>query len=154
MMVLNNKELHELVKNISETVFGKEFKHLAYFNARLRTTGGRYMLRSHHIEINPLAFQLHGRDELEGIIRHELCHYHLHIEGKGYKHRDLDFRELMKQTNAPRFCASLGVAKRKVSKIQHTYGCKICGQLYRRKIRLNTQKYRCGKCSGALLKVE
>lgn len=154
MMVLNNQELHELVKNISETIFGKEFKHLAYFNARLRTTGGRYMLRSHHIEINPLAFQLHGRDELEGIIRHELCHYHLHIEGKGYKHRDLDFRELMKQTNAPRFCASLGVAKRRANKIQHTYGCKTCGQLYRRKIRLNTQKYRCGKCSGALLKVE
>lgn len=154
MMVLNDKELHELVKNISEKVFGKEFKHLAYFNARLRTTGGRYMLRSHHIEINPLAFQLHGRDELEGIIRHELCHYHLHIEGKGYKHRDLDFRELMKQTNAPRFCASLGVVKRRGNKIQHTYGCKTCGQLYRRKIRLNTQKYRCGKCSGALLKVE
>ncbi|MET0787240.1 MAG: SprT family protein [Paenisporosarcina sp.] len=150
---MNNEELHELVLNISETVFGKRFNHLAYFNRRLRTTGGRYLLRSHNIEINPLALELHGINELEGIIRHELCHYHLHIEGKGYKHRDMDFKKLMTQTNAPRFCASLGVAKRRVNKIQYTYGCKICGQLYRRKIRLNTRNYRCGKCSGTLMKV-
>ena len=27
-------------------------------------------------------------EELIGIIKHELCHYHLHLEGKGYQHRD------------------------------------------------------------------
>ena len=36
-------------------------------------------------------------EELIGIIKHELCHYHLHLEGKGYQHRDKDFKELLKK---------------------------------------------------------
>lgn len=151
---MTNEELHSLVRQISETVFDKEFRHQAYFNGRLKTTGGRYLLRTHNIEINPKALQLHGIEELEGIIRHELCHYHLHIEGKGYKHRDKDFRNLMKETNSPRFCANLGVVKRNKNNKMYIYGCISCGQLYRRKIRLNTSKYRCGKCSGGLKIVE
>lgn len=154
MIEMTNEELHSLVRKISETVFGKAFLHQAYFNGRLKTTGGRYMLMTHHIEINPKALQLHGIEEVEGIIRHELCHYHLHIEGKGYKHRDKDFRNLMKETNSPRFCANLGVVKRKKNNKMYIYGCISCGQLYRRKIRLNTNKYRCGKCSGGLKIVE
>lgn len=151
---MTNEELHKLVCKISETIFGKLFHHQAYFNGRLKTTGGRYLLRSHNIEINPKALELHGIDEVEGIIRHELCHYHLHIEGKGFKHRDKDFINLMIETNAPRFCANLGAVKRKRNTKSHVYGCILCGQLYRRKIRLNTSKYRCGKCSGGLKKVE
>jgi len=151
---MTNEELHSLVRKISETVFGKAFLHQAYFNGRLKTTGGRYLLNTHHIEINPKALQLHGVEEVEGIIRHELCHYHLHIEGKGFKHRDKDFRNLMKETNSPRFCANLGVVKRKKYNKLYIYGCISCGQLYRRKIRLNTSKYRCGKCSGGLKIVE
>ena len=151
---MTNEQLQQLVNAISETVFHKPFKHEAYFNSRLKTTGGRYMLKTHHIQINPKALELHGTDELEGIIRHELCHYHLHIEGKGYKHRDKDFRELLKQTKSPRFCANLGSGNHMRKQIMHVYGCINCGLLYRRKIRLNTNKYRCGKCSGHLRKVE
>ena len=151
---MTNEELHQLVVSISENVFNKPFKHEAYFNSRLKTTGGRYMLQSHHIQINPKSYELYGLEELEGIIRHELCHYHLHIEGKGYKHRDKDFKDLLKVTKSPRFCTNLGAVKRKKRVEQHVYGCISCGLLYRRKIRLNTNKYRCGKCSGRLLKVE
>jgi SprT-like protein len=151
---MTNEELHNLVCKISETVFGKAFHHQAYFNGRLKTTGGRYLLRTNHIEINPKALEIHGIEELEGIIRHELCHYHLHIEGKGFKHRDLDFKKLMKETNAPRFCANLRVIKKNVNLKFHVYGCISCGQVYRRKIRLNTSNYRCSRCSGALTKVE
>lgn len=151
---MTNEELHLLVIKISENVFNKPFLHEAYFNSRLKTTGGRYMLQTHHIQLNPKSLELYGEEELEGIIRHELCHYHLHIEGKGYKHRDRDFKYLLKMTNSPRFCANLGSAKRKSGVIQHVYGCISCGLLYRRKIRLNTAKYRCGKCSGQLSKVQ
>lgn len=151
---MTNEELHQLVMNISLDVFHKPFMHEAYFNKRLKTTGGRYMLQTHHIQINPISLELHGLEELEGIIRHELCHYHLHIEGKGYKHRDKDFKDLLKMTNSPRFCANLVSTKRTSRRILHVYGCVSCGLLYRRKIRLNTNKYRCGKCSGLLMKVE
>lgn len=154
MDCMTNGELQQLIMKISENVFNKPFVHEAYFNARLITTGGRYMLQTHHIQINPKSLECYGTEELEGIIRHELCHYHLHIEGKGYKHRDKDFKELLKMTNSPRFCANLESVKRKSRRIQHVYGCISCGQLYRRKIRMNTTKYRCGKCSGRLTKLE
>ena len=47
-------------------------------------------------EINPLVVEVYGMEELIGVIKHELCHYHLHIEGKGYRHRDADFKNLLK----------------------------------------------------------
>ena len=85
--MMTDQELHNLVVKISTEQFNKPFKHRAFFNSRLVTTGGRYMLRSHNIEINKKYFEQLGMQELIGIIKHELCHYHLHIEGKGYKHR-------------------------------------------------------------------
>ncbi|HWI50058.1 MAG TPA: SprT family protein [Rummeliibacillus sp.] len=143
-------DLQQLVSSISEQVFRKTFLHQAYFNKRLRTTGGRYLLQSHNIEINPKAFEQYGLEEIEGIIRHELCHYHLHIEGKGYQHRDADFRMLLKKTNAPRFCSNLDQGKRRSISKRYTYVCVKCGTNYHRKIRMNTARYSCSKCLGRL----
>lgn len=150
---MTDEKLTELVGNISEQVFSRKFQHKAFFNNRLRTTGGRYMLRTHHIEVNPLVLEKHGMEELIGVIKHELCHYHLHIEGKGYKHRDADFRELLKRTNSPRFCSQLVERNERAQSKNYTYQCVKCSLLYKRKIRLNTLKYRCGKCLGDLVLV-
>ncbi|MDK2599449.1 SprT family protein [Bacillus stercoris] len=80
---MDNIELQKLTEDISETYFKKPFRHQALFNDRLKTTGGRYLLTSHNIELNRKYLIEHGREELIGIIKHELCHYHLHLEGKG-----------------------------------------------------------------------
>ena len=152
VMKLNNEELQQLVIRMSLERFHKPFMHRAYFNSRLRTTGGRYLLQSHHIEINPKAFEIYGIKEIEGIILHELCHYHLHIEGKGYQHRDKDFRDLLKKVNAPRFCSVLQqpVSRSKKQRPDYIYACIKCHQIYVRKIRLNVKKYCCSKCLGQL----
>lgn len=147
---MTNNELTELIKEISNIVFQKPFLHEGSFNARLRTTGGRYLLRSHNIEINPKSYETFGFAELEGIIKHELCHYHLHIEGKGYKHRDADFRELLQQTGAPRFCSTIQRPKAARSSKRYVYECISCNANYVRKIRMNVERYRCGRCSGKL----
>jgi SprT-like protein len=146
---MTDEELHALVKIISDDVFQKPFLHQAEHNPRLRTTGGRYMLADHTIEINPLVFKVHGMDELVGVIKHELCHYHLHIEGKGYKHRDEDFRKLLSETSSPRFCKPLA-ANNKKSTSFYIYECESCKLKYKRKRRVNVLKYRCGKCAGAI----
>lgn len=146
---MTNEQLQALTEEISETYFLKPFKHRAFFNPRLRTTGGRYMLGTHNIEINRKYYEEHGMDELEGIIKHELCHYHLHIEGKGYKHRDEDFRRLMKEVGAPRHCTPLVIEKKRAA-IKRIYVCTQCGQHYERQRRVNTNRYFCGKCRGKL----
>lgn len=141
---MTDHELQELVIKISREVFQRPFRHQAYFNRRLRTTGGRYMLISHHIEINPKQLAVHGEEAVIGIIKHELCNYHLHLEGKGYRHRDRDFRKLCAETGAPRYCAPVTDAH------YLTYRCAQCTMLYQRKRRVNTEKYGCGKCRGKL----
>lgn len=150
---MHDIELQRLVEEISIKSFKKPFQHQAYFNPRLRSTGGRYLLDTHRIEINRKYLEQLGLNELYGIIKHELCHYHLHIEGKGHKHGDRDFKQLMKDVNAPRFCSPLPErVKRKASTKVIIYFCKDCSQVYKRKRSINTQKYVCGKCRGRLIK--
>ncbi|MBS4202317.1 SprT family protein [Bacillus sp. FJAT-49732] len=148
---MTNEELQSLTEEISVSLFHKVFKHSAYFNPRLRTTGGRYMLSTHNIEINRHYYEEHGFDELVGIIKHELCHYHLHIEGKGFKHRDKDFRELMKMVGAPRHCTPLKESIKRNNPLKvYFYKCTNCGQGYQRQRKVNTNRYVCGKCGGKL----
>jgi len=108
------------------------------------------MLADHSIEINPIVFKKYGMEELIGVIKHELCHYHLHIEGKGYKHRDADFKNLLTMTSSPRFCKPLGERNKK-NISAHLYICTNCDLRYARKRRMNVEKYRCGKCGGAII---
>ncbi|MBN6888570.1 SprT-like protein [Cytobacillus horneckiae] len=148
---MRDKELQWLVEEVSLKYFDKPFRHQAFFNSRLKTTGGRYMLSDHRIEINRAYLEQLGMDELIGIIKHELCHYHLHIEGKGYQHRDKDFKDLMIKVDAPRFCSALPQQQKRKSNKTIFYQCVNCHQVYRRKRRMDTKKYVCGKCRGKLL---
>lgn len=147
--MMDNEQLQELVEAISLEFFQKVFRHKATFNKRLRTTGGRYMLASHNIDINPKYYEEHGLDEMIGIIKHELCHYHLHIEGRGYKHGDREFKELLTKVGAPRFCTPL-YSKETKPRVTLVYKCKECGQLYYRKRKVDTTRMVCGKCAGKI----
>ncbi|MEG9298560.1 SprT family protein [Mangrovibacillus sp. Mu-81] len=146
---MTNYELQTLVEEISLQYFHKPFRHRAYFNPRLRTTGGRYMLGSHNIDLNRKYLEEHGTAELVGIIKHELCHYHLHIEGRGYKHRDPDFRNLLQKVDAPRHCSALTTTNRNQRNL--IYSCSKCNLTFKRKRRINTSKYVCGRCKGKLV---
>ncbi len=151
MDVMSNEELQAWVERISEESFGLPFRHRATFNRRLSTTGGRYFMKSHHIEINPHQLEANGREEVEKIIKHELCHYHLHLTGRGYKHRDPDFKMLMQQVGGSRYCQSLPSAReRKVQPYRYQLVCRQCGMVYLRKRKVDPRRYRCGKCAGNL----
>ncbi|MCM3571163.1 SprT family protein [Neobacillus mesonae] len=153
---MNDSELQLLVEKISVESFGRPFKHQASFNSRLRTTGGRYLLGTHNIEINKKYLEQLGEKELIGIIKHELCHYHLHLEGKGHQHRDTDFKLLLKKVDAPRFCSHLPeeVKEKRSSKKILFYQCTSCHLTYQRKRRIDTSRYVCGRCRGRLKKVK
>ncbi|WP_167629346.1 SprT family protein [Listeria valentina] len=142
---MENAELQALMENVSQENFGKPFRHQARFNARLRTTGGRYLLRSHDIEMNPSYLTTFGETEFIQIMKHELCHYHLHLENQGYKHRDADFRNLLRQVDAPRFCKPI----ERETKL-HEYSCVQCETKFMRQRKMNESRYRCGKCGGKL----
>ena len=148
---MRQSDLQRLVERVSLQFFQKPFKHTATFNPRLRTTGGRYILQSHNIELNKKYYEAFGEEELIGIIKHELCHYHLHLEGKGYRHCDQDFRDLLRQVQAPRYCRPLPQQAQQKTKKVYIYVCSKCGLKYKRKKRINTDKYVCGRCHGKLM---
>ncbi|MCP3029229.1 SprT family protein [Halobacillus sp. A5] len=142
-------DLQHWTDHVSRRYFGKPYTDEVVFNARLRTTGGRYIPSKRVIELNPRYLDELGKAEFEGIIKHELCHYHLHIEGKGYKHGDRTFKELLKKTGSPRHCKPLPSVKQKY----YHYQCSKCSQNYMRKRRMNLSRYVCGKCKGRLKKL-
>ena len=91
--MMNDEELQAWVERVSMETFGLPFRHRATFNRRLTATGGRYFMKSHNIDISARQLESYGAEETEKIIKHELCHYHLHLLGRGYRHGDADFKE-------------------------------------------------------------
>lgn len=149
---MDDVRLQAWVEEISLRSFGVPFRHQARFNSRLRSTGGRYFMRDHHIEINPHQLTAFGAEEVEKIIKHELCHYHLHLAGKGYQHRDPEFKALLQHVGGSRFCKSLpGKKARKPLPYKYKLTCISCGMAYPRKRKVDPGKYRCGKCAGRLI---
>jgi len=148
---MDNHQLQQWVEKISIESFGRPFLHKATFNARLKATGGRYFTTTHNIEISPHQLDSYGVEETEKIIKHELCHYHLHILKRGYKHRDQDFKMLLASVGGARYCKRLperqGAAARPY---RYVLTCVNCNQQYYRKRRMDVSKYRCGKCRGKL----
>lgn len=147
---MTNEQLQAWVEEISLRFFGRPFKHRATFNRRLSSTGGRYFLNTHHIDIAWKQFEYYGKEEVEKIIKHELCHYHLHLMNRGYRHRDPEFKTLLKQVGGRRYCQALPVTYRRKEPYRYLIHCTACQAMYRRKRRMDTRKYVCGKCQGKL----
>lgn len=143
---MQDDELQKLVERISLESFGKPFKHRAYFNGRLKTTGGRYHLKDHNIDINRKMADVISEDELIGIIKHELVHYHLHLAGYSANHRSKEFKQLLKAVGGSRYAPNLKAK----STIYYFYQCTNCGQIYRRKRWVNISRFVCSKCRGKL----
>lgn len=146
---MTDQELQQWVEAISLRDFGRPFLHRATFNKRLRSTGGRYLLHTHNIEISRRQWERFGPEEVEKIIKHELCHYHLHLQNKGYRHRDRDFRELLQRVGGSRYCRRVDDGRRK-EPYRYKLVCRACGAEYLRRRKWNPNKYVCGKCRGPL----
>ena len=141
---MNEHELQQLTEEISRASFHREFTHNITYNKRLRSSGGRYLLQTGNIEINPLVEQNLGLEALVGVIKHELCHYHLHQTGGGYRHRDQDFKRLLHQVGGSRFVE-------RMKEPNFIYECTACHHRYPRMRKMNTTRYVCGKCRGKLI---
>lgn len=144
---MRDADLQALVEEISLKYFDRPFRHQASFNKRLKTTGGRYHLKTHDLDFNPHLLSYFGKEELVGVIKHELCHYHLHLEGKGYRHQDQDFKRLLKEVGGSRYVKDL---RPYLVKYYYEYSCQQCHKKIIRQRRVDVTKYVCGTCGGQL----
>lgn len=147
---MTDEELQTWVERVSLRDFGRPFLHRARFNSRLRSTGGRYFMHSHDIEISSRQLEAFGPEEVEKIIKHELCHYHLHLQRKGFRHRDRDFKELLRKVGGTRHCAPLPGVRRRSEPYRYKLVCVNCRTAYLRKRKTNPRRYLCGVCRGRL----
>ena len=137
---MNNKELTNHVRQLSLAKFGRPFRHTAQWNNRLRSTGGRFFPKDMHLDFNPKMAEL---PEFDRIILHELVHYHLYTQKRGYRHKDKDFKTLLAQVGGLRYAPPM-------KEVRYTYICQNCQQVYQRQRKIDTKKYACGKCRGKL----
>lgn len=142
---VNDQLLTKMTRQISLDFFQRPFKHQIYFNRRLQTTGGRYLLKSHNIEINPKVWQQGGQQLLVGVIKHELCHYHLHLQQQDASHRSIAFKQLLRSVGGVRYVPWLMTIN-----YHYLYRCQNCGHQYQRQRRINTNRLVCGICRGKL----
>ena len=143
---MNQADLQKLVEEISLKYFHLPFRHEVKINNRMTTTGGRYFLNDHHIDINGHFLDEKYRSDLVGIIKHELTH--LHLAGLGYQHRNRDFKNLLAQVGGSRYTPDIGLRRKQVK--NYLYECEDCHFRYPRVRKVNTRRYRCGKCGGRL----
>ena len=141
---MKETELQQLCQEISMKYFHKAFCHQILYNDRLKSSGGRYLLKTGNIEINPKVETILGREILIGVMKHELCHYHLHQEGKGYRHQDRDFKMLLREVGGHRFIE-------RMEPYRYVYYCKSCGATFHRMRKIDTDKFHCGRCRGSLI---
>ena len=144
---MTNQELQNLVERWSQESFGRPFLHQAVFNRRLKTTGGRYHLGDHHIDINPLMLEEYDLATLKQVVLHELCHYHLHLTGRGFGHRDRDFKALLMQVGGSRYAPPTSKARRSGGVVvRYRYRCTGCGLIIGRNRRFNLACFVCRRC--------
>lgn len=138
-------DLTTYVKRVSLEDFGLPFQHTVRWNRRLTSTGGRFFPGDGHLDFNPRHYEVYGEGVFRRIVRHELCHYHLYFQKRGYKHRDKDFQVLLEQVDGLRYAPPLPQQG-----VRYTYRCQKCGQCFLRRRRLEMIRYRCGSCRGEL----
>ncbi len=145
---MTNEDLQKLVERVSETSFHRAFQHHAAFNARLKTTGGRFHLPDENLDFNPTLFAAIDEAAQIGVIKHELCHYHLYREHRGFRHGDADFKQLLVAVGGSRYAPALPDRQPR-----YLYRCTQCGMQYPRQRRIDTRRYGCGRCRGKLVMI-
>jgi len=140
--MITQQQLQLYVTQVSNQYFNRPFHHVARFNKRLKTTGGRYLLRTHDLEFNPKMIDL---PEFEGIVKHELVHYHLHLQQKGFQHNDAAFKQLLIAVGGSRYAPRLSQAPRHLWR----YRCENDHQIMRQR-RFSANRYRCGQCGAQI----
>ena len=141
---MTNQQLQRLVQRISLKYFARPFRHRVCFDPYLRSTGGRYHLRTHNIDINPKMLTDFSRANLIGVIKHELCHYHLHLAGYSGRHGTRAFQQLLQMVGGSRYAPQPRHLRWRL------YQCRRCGRIYWRRRTLNVSRYICGCCHGHL----
>ncbi|WP_127849525.1 SprT family protein [Lacticaseibacillus hulanensis] len=147
---MTNQELQARVETISMKYFGRPFVNVASFNGRLRRAAGRFLPATQNLDFSSKLFAQYDEATQNQIIKHELTHYHLYRQHRGYQHRDADFKALLRQVGGTRYAPTPRVAEATRYVI---YQCRSCATLYPRKRHLNTKRYVCSRCHGKLQEV-
>lgn len=145
-------ELQKRVERISLAQFGRPFEHYASYNGRLTRAAGRFLPETLNLDFSTKLFALYDEATQDEVIKHELTHYHLYRQHRGYRHGDADFKALLAKVGGTRHAPRpAGYGKpRDADPMYYVYACTRCHTSYPRKRRFNTGRYVCSRCQGKL----
>lgn len=152
---MDPQKLKRLANKLSLHFWGKPCQIPVAWNGRLRRTMGRFLFTEQSgkrtplkIELSKYAAQWIDRDIFVAVLLHELCHYHLFIQGQPYQDHHPVFEQELKRVGA--------ISTQRVQLPQKAYKlyCQGCERYLGIRRRLNTSRYRSQCCQKAIVKKE
>lgn len=139
---MDTQDLYQLANSLSLQFWQKPLTIKVVWNTRLRSSAGRYIYSKagpQRIEVSYQEYIDYGLAEVVNILKHELCHFHLHQQNKAFQDGSVVFKQ-----ECQRVGAQLTAKPRAVKYVQ--IFCSSCGQLlgYRQRIRKNLISSCCG----------
>ncbi|GGK25153.1 protein SprT [Caldalkalibacillus thermarum] len=149
------QKLKRLANKLSLHFWGKPCQIPVTWNGRLTKTMGRFLYTEQNgqrtplkIEISKYAAHWIDREIFVAVLLHELCHYHLFIEGRPYHDHHPVFEQELRRVGA--------ISTQRVQLPQKAYKlyCQRCGGYLGLRRRINVGHYRSICCRAPILKAE
>ena len=147
---MTDEQLQRWVEYISLRDFGRPFEHRATFNRRLRATGGRYFLKTHHIEISSAHYQAYGKEESEWK-KSSNTNFVITIctgRGGGFV-TGFRISSIASKNRRKPLLPSAHPHRTPSEPIRYLLRCRQCEAVYYRKRKVDTSRYVCGRCRGS-----
>lgn len=135
-MKINNKELKLICDELMEqlwgdkleipvTISGRLTRSLGLFYYRTVYNSGEFVREPIKIVISKQLTEHYSLENIEGVIKHELCHYHLYKMGGNYSDGDKEFEDELKRigSHSTRTLTRAGEV--------HKCICSCCGKVVR-----------------------
>jgi SprT-like protein len=151
----NPEILQKLADKLSLHYWQRKCEVPVTWNGRLTRSMGRFLYSTkgkgrtpQGIELSKYAAQFINRDIFISVLLHELCHYHLFIQGKPFDDHHPVFEKELERVGA--------ISTNTVQIPQKSFQlyCSKCNKSIGIRKRLNTALYRSGCCKGKILKKE
>lgn len=151
----DSAKLQALANKLSLHFWNEPLKVPVAWNGRITRSMGRFVYRMKgknrepvKIEMSKYAAQFVDREIFIAVLLHEMCHYHLFMQGKPFLDHQPDFEQELERVGA------ISTNTVKLPSKAYKLHCKQCKQVLGHMKRINPDRYRSPCCHSEILKEE
>lgn len=136
---LSVSELNEIAVNLCKEVLKDDFTGYIVWSNRMVKIAGNCNSEG-RIALNRKYYDRYGKEEIVGVLKHELAHYYVFKTYGLHNHETHLFKETLKKLKGP------SVGKPMPRKV-HLYQCPNCKKIMYLPSKIEKGRFSCSKCS-------